>query len=321
MIDIAGLRTALAATPLAPHTETLLRAGAAALAPDRHGDLARWRQALAALPRLAATELELNADCIRVGGADCDGNELASHLQAFHPWRKGPFCIHGVQVDAEWRSDWKWQRVAPHVTPLTGRRILDVGCGNGYYALRMLGAGATMVLGVDPTLLYLAQFAAVRHFTGALAAFVLPLGLEALPVSEAFDTVFSMGVLYHRRDPREHLAHLHAQLRRGGELVLETLVIAGDGDDVLVPAGRYARMKNVWAIPTRSCTQRWLHEAGFTAVRCVDDTVTTTAEQRSTPWMRFESLSDFLDPATPTRTIEGHPAPRRAVFIAVKTGR
>ncbi|MGE0081392.1 MAG: tRNA 5-methoxyuridine(34)/uridine 5-oxyacetic acid(34) synthase CmoB [Thiohalomonadaceae bacterium] len=316
MIDVDGLRAALASTPLAVHTDALLRASADALAPERHGDLVRWRQALAELPRLPATTLDLNADCIRIGSPDHTCADLAEHLQRFHPWRKGPFCIHGVHVDAEWRSDWKWRRVVPHVTPLAGRHVLDVGCGNGYYALRMIGAGAAMVLGVDPTLLYLAQFAAVRHFTGPVPAFVLPLGLEALPDSGAFDTVFSMGVLYHRRDPHEHLARLHAQLRPGGELVLETLVIIGDGDDALVPAGRYAKMKNVWSIPSPRCAERWLCEAGFEDVRCVDDTVTTTDEQRATAWMRFESLRDFLDPSDPARTVEGHPAPRRAVFIA-----
>jgi tRNA (mo5U34)-methyltransferase len=183
----------------------------------------------------------------------------------------------------------------------------------------MLGAGASLVLGVDPTLLYVAQFAAIRHFTGPLPAFVLPLALEALPATGCFDTVFSMGVLYHRRDPHEHLARLHAQLGPGGELVLETLVVAGETPSVLVPNGRYAKMKNVWAIPSIAQACRWLEEAGFTRVRCVDDTVTSTDEQRASDWMRFESLRDFLDPHDPTRTIEGHPAPRRAVFIGEKS--
>lgn len=316
MIDVDGLRAALASTSLAVHTDTLLRLCRDALAPERHGDLARWRQALAELPHLPTTVLDLNADCIHICGAEHACADLTERLQCFHPWRKGPFCVHGVHVDAEWRSDWKWRRVAPHIVPLTGRRVLDVGCGNGYYALRMIGAGASIVLGVDPTLLYLAQFAAIRHFTGPVPVFILPLGLEALPEGGEFDTVFSMGVLYHRREPHEHLARLYAQLRQGGELVLETLVLAGDGDEVLVPEGRYAKMKNVWAIPSRRRAERWLHEAGFADVRCVDETVTTTGEQRATLWMRFESLRDFLDPSDPTRTVEGYPAPRRAVFIA-----
>jgi tRNA (mo5U34)-methyltransferase len=48
----------------------------------------------------------------------------------------------------------------------------------------------------------------------------------------------------------------------------------------------------------------------------VDFNKTTTDEQRSTDWMRFHSLPEFLDPENPELTAEGHPAPIRAVFIA-----
>ncbi|MBR9800034.1 MAG: DUF1698 domain-containing protein, partial [Gammaproteobacteria bacterium] len=41
-------------------------------------------------------------------------------------------------------------------------------------------------------------------------------------------------------------------------------------------------------------------------------------EQRATDWMTYHSLSDFLDPADPSLTREGHPAPRRAVLIATR---
>ena len=41
-------------------------------------------------------------------------------------------------------------------------------------------------------------------------------------------------------------------------------------------------------------------------------------EQRATDWMRFQSLPDFLDPADHSRTVEGLPAPTRAVLLARK---
>jgi len=50
----------------------------------------------------------------------------------------------------------------------------------------------------------------------------------------------------------------------------------------------------------------------------VDVTDTTIDEQRSTDWMRFNSLQDFLDPENPSRTVEGYPGPRRATVIAEK---
>jgi tRNA (mo5U34)-methyltransferase len=48
----------------------------------------------------------------------------------------------------------------------------------------------------------------------------------------------------------------------------------------------------------------------------VDISTTSIEEQRSTEWMKFESLKDFLDPEDPSKTVEGHPAPIRAVFVA-----
>ena len=135
---------------------------------------------------------------------------------------------------------------------------------------------------------------------------------------EGFDTVFSMGVFYHRRSPIEHLLALKDCLVKGGELVLETLVIEGDVNQVLVPEDRYAQMRNVWFLPSIAALERWLRRAGFSDVRCVDVSITTVEEQRATEWMKFQSLSDYLDPNDASKTIEGLPAPMRAVIVAKK---
>lgn len=213
------------------------------------------------------------------------------------PWRKGPYSLYGINIDTEWRSDWKWERVLPHLSDLTGRTILDVGCGSGYHMWRMIGAGAHLAVGIDPTQLFLCQFEAVRKLLGNdQRAHLLPLGIEQLPALEAFDTVFSMGVLYHRRSPLDHLWQLKDQLAPGGELVLETLVVEGDENTVLVPGDRYAQMRNVYFIPSAAALKMWLEKCGFIDVRIVDACVTSTEEQRRTEWMTTESLADFLDP-------------------------
>lgn len=282
-----------------------------------HGDLPRWLEALQALPRVApCASLDLAAPAL--GEATADADLLRSLLMELHPWRKGPLRLGGVTIDSEWRSDWKWRRLAPHID-LRGLRILDVGCGNGYYGLRMLGAGAALVVGVDPTPLYVMQWLACRHFSGDLPNYVLPLAAEDLPGGPAagFDAVVSMGVLYHRRDPLQHLRQLRSWLRPEGRLVLESLVLTnGREDDLLRPPGRYARMRNVWAVPGIRGLSAWLGEAGFRDVELLDLTGTTTAEQRSTSWMRFESLEQALDPADSRLTVEGHPAPARALLMA-----
>jgi tRNA (mo5U34)-methyltransferase len=124
-----------------------------------------------------------------------------------------------------------------------------------------------------------------------------------------------MGVLYHQRAPLEHLVQLRATLRPGGELVLETLVLPGADSVIREPDDRYARMRNVWHLPTVTALESWLAEAGFRDIRLVDLTVTTVDEQRSTEWMPFESLVDALDPDDAGSTVEGWPAPTRALVI------
>jgi tRNA (mo5U34)-methyltransferase len=287
-----------------------------------HGDLARWRSALAQLPHLSNLDCDVCVSRVRAGRAsDCDA-ELRRHIVAglmqLHPWRKGPYEICGIPLETEWRSDWKWDRLQPHIQPLQDRLVLDVGCGNGYHGWRMLGDGARLVIGIDPTQLFVIQFEAIRHFMGRRHPLhILPLRMQDLPPNlQGFDTVFSMGVLSHRQSPFAHLAELKGALRKGGELVLETLVIEGEAGQALVPESRYAKMRNVWFIPTPATLAGWLRRAGFRDVRLIDCTLTRIAEQRTTDWMRFESLADFLDPQDPSRTVEGHPAPRRAILLA-----
>lgn len=286
---------------------------------ERHGDWPVWQAALDGLPRIEASEVDLNVDTIFIDGGCVEEqrNRIENLLRRLHPWRKGPYTIHGIHIDTEWRSDLKWRRLKDYIQSLEGRTVLDVGCGNGYHAWRMVGCGAELVIGIDPTLLSVAQFMAVKHFAGDFPVYVLPLGIEDVPPNlRIFDTVFSMGVFYHRRSPFDHLLELKGCLRPGGELVLETLVIEGKQGQVLVPEDRYAQMRNVWFIPSCSTLLSWLRRCGYRKVRVVDVTKTTAEEQRSTDWMSFQSLSDFLDPVNPQLTIEGLPAPVRAVFIA-----
>ncbi len=283
---------------------------------QKHGDLKRWLAVVESLPKLAATEVKLNSASITVKGNE-PSETLKQQLLALSPWRKGPFHIHGIDINTEWRSDWKWERLRPHIQSLQGRRVLDVGCGNGYHVWRMLGAGAEMVIGIDPSPLFIMQFNAIKHFIGDCDAYVLPVGIEAVPNNlHAFDTVFSMGVLYHRRSAIDHLMQLKSCMKSGAELVLETLVIEGDEQRVLVPQDRYAKMRNVWFIPSSAAMILWMQRCGFKHVRCVDESNTSVEEQRSTEWMTYNSLATFLDEKDHRLTIEGYPAPRRAIFIA-----
>ena len=242
---------------------------------------------------------------------------MSALIQKLIPWRKGPFDIAGLHIDTEWRSDFKWDRLKDEIEPLSGRRVLDVGCGSGYHCWRMRGERAELVVGVEPTPLFVFQFWAVQRYAGDFGVWVLPARLEQLPSDmAAFDTVFSMGVLYHRRSPLDHLLELRSAMAEGAQLVLETLVIDGGENDVLVPQGRYSKMGNVWFIPSVKALVSWLRKLKFSDIQVVDISLTTTDEQRATEWMRFHSLQDFLSPADTSKTIEGYPAPKRAILTA-----
>lgn len=318
----------------------LQRAGAQVL-----GDGPRWLSAIVELERRGPVAWTGEGAAPKLGTNEQDGTPpgvrpVKQLLLEFCPWRKGPFDVLGVHVDAEWRCERKWARVMQAVS-VAGKTVLDVGCGNGYYLFRALGAGAKAALGIDPTWLYVAQFAALRRLTSPLGgapldraplggvplgkapvtacpAWVLPLRLEDLrsPDLPQADVVFSMGVLYHRKSPIEHLEALRPLVRQGGKLVLETLVVAGDERTVLTPSDRYAAMRNVWMIPSVDAARRWLERCGYTNVQVADVSPTTTDEQRATEFMTSASLCDFLDPNDPELTIEGYPAPRRAIFVA-----
>lgn len=303
--------------------ETLVQT---ALNPTANGNLDRWLPALNAISQYpSASQIQLNQAAIEAqlpNLTEQDKIDLTAHLKMLMPWRKGPYQLNDIFIDTEWHSDWKWDRVVPHLSPLKDKKVLDVGCGNGYHLWRMLGEGAEIAVGVDPSLLFMTQFLAIKQFVGAaLPAYFLPITLEQLPKTqptEAFDTVFSMGVLYHRRSPMDHLLDLKRFVKPGGELVLETLVIREDQGQLLVPKNRYAQMNNVWFIPSVEELAHWLEKCGYQTVRCMDLDQTSTNEQRTTEWMDWKSLSDFLDPQNPNKTIEGYPAPLRAVMIANK---
>lgn len=298
---------------------------------DRYAHAPYYESVINKLPQVSPNYIDLNANCItaNISFDYSDYRKADALLKNLMPWRKGGFIIgdetHQIHIDTEWRSDLKWDRVLPHIGDLSGRRVLDVGGGSGYHGFRMVGAGASSVIVIDPSCLFYHQFMAIKHCLGEMTnryqqspIHFIPVGLEDLPNGALFHTVFCMGVLYHRASPFDCLLQLKNQLLKGGELVLETLVIEGDENTVLVPKDRYAMMNNVYFLPSVAALSLWLEKVGFSDIKCVDITTTTSVEQRTTEWMTYHSLSDFLDPDDNNKTVEGYPRPMRAVMVAKK---
>ena len=283
-----------------------------------NGNIPKWSQAIDTIDALPKGKVALKQPYISINQDGIDSELLMEALHKLIPWRKGPFMINGLALESEWDGDMKWQRITKHIKPLENKLVLDVGAGNGYFTIRMAMEGAKRVLGIEPFLLFNYQFRAIKSMIKSpLNALLLPIKLEDIPKKPIFDTVFSMGVLYHQRDHMAHFSQLREMMVPDAELVIETLVIEGPEDYILVPKGRYAQMRNVYSIPSIKTLKSWLNDANFNNIRVVDVSKTTTAEQRKTPWIgeNGASLEDFLDPLDDSLTIEGYPAPVRAIVL------
>lgn len=286
----------------------------------KEGDFPKWLKLISAMPQIETDFIDLGEE-VTIGRASDAPKTVISkvekQLRGFIPWRKGPFSLFGIRIDSEWKGGYKWQRMADKISPLDGRNVLDVGSGNGYFGYRMIEAGASNVIGLEPHLAYVAQAWALSHFAPSINNFILPIPLNKLPnPCQYFDTVFSMGVLYHQKSPIDHLFELRQALKPGGELVLETIYVDGPDGYCLTPKETYARMRNVWFIPTILTIKKWLSRAAFSDVQVIDESPTTVLEQRATAWMPYKSLQDGLHDRNSNLTKEGYLAPKRVVITA-----
>jgi tRNA (mo5U34)-methyltransferase len=302
--------------------EALRRVQAAEFIEIRHWD--HYRTLLADFPFPPSEEVKIvDGEVFSVRGSEQyeerHREQIQALLKALIPWRKGPFCFFGEEIDAEWRSDWKWKRIEPHLPELWGRRIGDIGCNNGYYMLRMLQYDPKVLIGSDPSGRCFYQFDLFRRCIGDPRLLFELFGIEHMHLfPKFFDVLFCLGVLYHRRDPFTSCRMLFEALRPNGTLFMESLVYPGEEPVAFSPPDRYAKMRNVWFIPTVSCLENWLRKAGFSEIEVIDYSLTTVQEQRKTHYAPYDSLEDFLDPNDFSKTCEGHPAPQRAILKATR---
>ena len=283
----------------------------------------RYRTPYRNLARFRTQHLDCAREKIVIGSPeeiqDSDRNLLKKDLQAFMPWRKGPFSVFGIDIDAEWRSEKKWQRLVPELPNLKGKVVADIGCNNGYYMFRMLPYQPRLVLGFEPSVQHYYCFKALRDMAGAQNLHIDLLGVEHINLfPDTFEVIFLLGIIYHRISPVEVLRDIHAALKPGGTLLLESQAIPGDDPWALFPEKTYAKVPGTYFVPTGACLRNWFLRAGFREPRLFFSHPMSSEEQRRTAWMTFESYSDFIDPQDPSLTIEGYPAPIRVFFSATR---
>jgi tRNA (mo5U34)-methyltransferase len=265
------------------------------------------------------TDFVLLDDVVTVGRRDdiddATYDRIYKAAKRITPWRKGPFNIFGVEIDTEWRSYKKYNLLKPYFN-LEDKVVGDIGCNNGYYMFRMLKDKPKRLIGFDPMPLMKIQFDFVNKFLKSDIEYEL-LGVEHLPYyGVKFDTLFCLGVLYHRSDPVGTLKSLASSLNSGGELFLDTFMIDGDDEVALTPQGRYSKIPNIYFIPTINALKNWLYRAKFKEVEVLAVVKTEVDEQRQTEWINTQSLNNFLDKDNPNKTVEGYPAPKRVYIKA-----
>jgi len=277
------------------------------------------QEAIAALP-VCENVVCTFGDCVTVQIENLgyeDAEQIASTARMMLPWRKGPFRINDLLIDAEWQSQIKYNLLAPHFD-LEGKVVGDIGCNNGYYLFRMLPQKPKKLVGFDPSALYYSQFQLMDHFIASGIVYEM-LGVEHVAFYEhQFDLLFCLGVLYHRSDPVAMLKSLYKGLNRGGELILDTFMIDGEAEVCLTPKARYSKIPNIYFIPTVNALKNWCYRAGFDRVDVLEIRKTDLDEQRKTAWIETQSLENFLDPNDPNKTVEGYPAPKRVYVKAYK---
>ena len=83
---------------------------------------------------------------------------------------------------------------------------------------RMVGEGAKMVVGIDPTELFLCQFEAVRKLlNNDRRANLIPLVLKKCNHLRHLIPYSQWACFYHRKSPLDHLTQLKNQLVKGGD--------------------------------------------------------------------------------------------------------
>ena len=284
----------------------------------------RFRLPYESVRHIRAEHCDFTGAAVKIGSPDelseQERVKVYKAMRDFMPWRKGPFEVFGIEIDAEWRSERKWNRVMPELPDLQGKIVADIGCNNGYYMFRMARYNPKLVIGFEPYLQHYYAFKTLNGFAGCGNLVCELLGVEHISLfKNSFDVVFLMGILYHRTSPVDVLRQIRTAMQPGGVLLVESQGIPGKEPWALFPEHRYAKVPGTYFVPTEACLANWLSRAGFTGVRIFLSHPMTDKEQRRTDWMDFESYSDFIDRANPGLTVEGYPAPIRVFARAENT--
>jgi tRNA (mo5U34)-methyltransferase len=153
---------------------------------------------------------------------------------------------------------------------LTGKSVLDIGCGEGFFSFEAERRGAGRILSIDKAEGSEEKFELLRRHFGSRAEF-RGLAVDELDPAElgAFDVVIFLSVLQHLPDPFAALARIAGLA--GGLAVMEVCIataaepVAGFDDEPLM-VRRLRGSKRSHVLPNLAMLHEMLAAAGFDRV-------------------------------------------------------
>ncbi len=153
-------------------------------------------------------------------------------------------------------------------------RVLDVGCGSGDVAMRMIAAGADEAVGIDINAEVVASAQARTAVSGSAATFRLA-GIDDVGSADLcdFDVVYARCVLSHLPNPRAAMAALWRGVAPGGVLMIEDVEVAATWGSP--PSAALARYRELYVAAASASgaspavgaeLARFLHDLGATEV-------------------------------------------------------
>ena len=148
-----------------------------------------------------------------------DPAELAKFSDLAHRWWDTESEFRPLHQINPLRLDW-----ITDIVPITGKRVLDVGCGGGILADAMARRGAD-VLGIDlaTKALRVAQLHALEAQTSGVQYREISAEALAAEQPESFDVVTCMEMLEHVPDPSSVVRACAQMVKPGGHVFFSTI--------------------------------------------------------------------------------------------------
>lgn len=198
--------------------------------------------------------------------------ELLDKIKALGPW------FHNIEVapgiftrdiapapgpQPRNHPESRWEKVKSALPDdMTGMSVLDAGCSDGYFSMKMAERGASLILAVDGAAAPIKRVNwVIEHFGLAnVESRVQMLDRTSARKLGKFDLVFAMAVFYHMRDP---ITGIEMLASLGDRLLLETIVVPDREDTyfkVKQPGGASGVPK---LIPSTACLEMLMGWAGY----------------------------------------------------------